>query len=43
MKGVDGGVVAIMMEPILGNGGHIDLPVSFSGASGTSATVTTSF
>lgn len=29
MKGVDGGVVAIMMEPILGNGGHIELPLSF--------------
>jgi 4-aminobutyrate aminotransferase-like enzyme len=28
-KGVDGGVVAIMMEPIPGNGGHIDLPLSF--------------
>lgn len=28
-KGVDGGVVAIMMEPILGNGGHIELPLSF--------------
>ncbi len=28
-KGVDGGVVAIMLEPILGNGGHIELPVSF--------------
>jgi 4-aminobutyrate aminotransferase-like enzyme len=28
-KGVDGGVVAIMLEPIPGNGGHIDLPVSF--------------
>ena len=28
-KGVDGGVVAIMMEPILGNGGHIELPRSF--------------
>lgn len=31
MKGVDGGVVAIMMEPILGNGGHIELPLSFLG------------
>ena len=29
LKGVDGGVVAIMVEPIPGNGGHIDLPVSF--------------
>lgn len=29
LKGVDGGVVAIMLEPIPGNGGHIDLPVSF--------------
>lgn len=29
LKGVDGGVVAVMMEPIPGNGGHIDLPVSF--------------
>lgn len=29
VKGVDGGVVAIMLEPILGNGGHIELPVSF--------------
>jgi len=28
-KGVDGGVAAIMMEPILGNGGHIELPRSF--------------
>jgi 4-aminobutyrate aminotransferase-like enzyme len=28
-KGLDGGVVAIMMEPIPGNGGHIDLPLSF--------------
>jgi len=28
-KGVDGGVVAIMLEPILGNGGHIELPLSF--------------
>lgn len=28
-KGVDGGVVAVMMEPIPGNGGHIDLPLSF--------------
>lgn len=29
LKGVDGGVVAIMLEPIPGNGGHIELPVSF--------------
>ncbi|MET2828494.1 aspartate aminotransferase family protein [Mesorhizobium shangrilense] len=28
-KGVDGGVVAIMIEPIPGNGGHIALPLSF--------------
>jgi 4-aminobutyrate aminotransferase-like enzyme len=28
-KGVDGGVAAIMLEPILGNGGHIVLPHSF--------------
>jgi 4-aminobutyrate aminotransferase-like enzyme len=28
-KGVDGGVAAIMLEPILGNGGHIVLPRSF--------------
>lgn len=28
-KGVDGPVAAIMLEPILGNGGHIELPVSF--------------
>lgn len=28
-KGVDGGVAAIMLEPIMGNGGHIVLPVSF--------------
>lgn len=28
-KGVDGGVAAIMLEPILGNGGHIELPRSF--------------
>jgi 4-aminobutyrate aminotransferase-like enzyme len=28
-KGVDGGVAAIMMEPIMGNGGHIELPLSF--------------
>ena len=28
-KGVDGGVAAIMLEPILGNGGHIVLPLSF--------------
>jgi 4-aminobutyrate aminotransferase-like enzyme len=28
-KGVDGGVTAIMLEPILGNGGHIVLPRSF--------------
>jgi 4-aminobutyrate aminotransferase-like enzyme len=28
-KGVDGGIAAIMMEPILGNGGHIELPLSF--------------
>lgn len=30
-KGVDGGVAAIMLEPILGNGGHIVLPRSFLG------------
>lgn len=29
LKGVDGGVAAIMLEPILGNGGHIELPLSF--------------
>ena len=29
LKGVDGGVAAIMLEPIMGNGGHIVLPVSF--------------
>lgn len=29
VKGVDGGVAAIMLEPIPGNGGHIALPVSF--------------
>ena len=29
LKGVDGGVAAIMLEPILGNGGHIVLPRSF--------------
>lgn len=28
-KGVDGGVAAIMLEPIMGNGGHIVLPLSF--------------
>jgi 4-aminobutyrate aminotransferase-like enzyme len=28
-KGVDGGVAAIMLEPILGNGGHVVLPRSF--------------
>ncbi len=28
-KGVDGGVAAIMLEPILGNGGHVVLPKSF--------------
>lgn len=28
-KGVDGGVAAIMLEPIMGNGGHIELPRSF--------------
>jgi 4-aminobutyrate aminotransferase-like enzyme len=28
-KGVDGGVAAIMLEPIMGNGGHIVLPRSF--------------
>ncbi|CAN1575747.1 GabT 4-aminobutyrate aminotransferase and related aminotransferases [Paracoccaceae bacterium] len=28
-KGVDGGVAAIMLEPILGNGGHVVLPLSF--------------
>lgn len=28
-KGVDGGVVAIMLEPIPGNGGHISLPHSY--------------
>jgi 4-aminobutyrate aminotransferase-like enzyme len=28
-KGVDGGVAAIMLEPILGNGGHIELPRPF--------------
>ena len=28
-KGVDGGVAAIMLEPIMGNGGHICLPLSF--------------
>ncbi|WP_374375691.1 aspartate aminotransferase family protein [Dongia sp.] len=28
-KGVDGGVAAIMLEPIMGNGGHIELPLSF--------------
>lgn len=29
LKGVDGPVAAIMLEPIPGNGGHIELPVSF--------------
>jgi len=29
LKGVDGGVAAIMLEPIMGNGGHIVLPRSF--------------
>ncbi len=29
LKGVDGGVAAIMLEPIMGNGGHIELPLSF--------------
>ncbi len=28
-KGVDGGVAAIMLEPVLGNGGHVVLPKSF--------------
>jgi 4-aminobutyrate aminotransferase-like enzyme len=28
-KGVDGGVAAIMLEPIMGNGGHIVLPKAF--------------
>lgn len=28
-RGVDGPVAAIMLEPIMGNGGHIVLPVSF--------------
>ncbi|MEP9387681.1 aspartate aminotransferase family protein [Mesorhizobium sp. KR9-304] len=28
-KGVDGGVAAIMVEPIMGNGGHIVHPASF--------------
>ena len=28
-KSVDGGVAAIMLEPIMGNGGHIVLPLSF--------------
>lgn len=28
-KGVDGGVAAILLEPIMGNGGHIVLPASF--------------
>lgn len=28
-RGVDGGVAAIMLEPIMGNGGHIVLPRSF--------------
>lgn len=28
-RGVDGGVAAIMLEPIMGNGGHIMLPRSF--------------
>lgn len=28
-RGVDGGVAAIMMEPIMGNGGHIVLPHSY--------------
>ncbi|WP_202970091.1 aspartate aminotransferase family protein [Pararhizobium polonicum] len=29
LKSVDGGVAAIMLEPIMGNGGHIVLPLSF--------------
>ena len=28
-KGIDGGVAAIMIEPIPGNGGHIALPLSY--------------
>jgi 4-aminobutyrate aminotransferase-like enzyme len=28
-KGVDGGVAALMMEPIQGNGGHIEFPRSY--------------
>jgi 4-aminobutyrate aminotransferase-like enzyme len=29
LKGVDGGVAAVMMEPILGNGGHVEFPLAY--------------
>ncbi len=29
VKGVDGGVAAVMMEPIQGNGGHIEFPLAY--------------
>ncbi|HET8815041.1 MAG TPA: aspartate aminotransferase family protein [Solirubrobacterales bacterium] len=29
VKGIDGGVAALMMEPIQGNGGHIEFPANY--------------
>lgn len=29
LKGVDGGVAAVMMEPIQGNGGHVEFPLAY--------------